>query len=318
MLKKLLLFVTFVSIVVLAGIGVLQRQYIKDSYVVLSNDVQPAAAQIQQSLDLTERGEFLYEASTPEVLESEAFNESCKNTPQEHSIILGCYTNQRFFVYSVDDPRLDGVEEVTAAHELLHAAYERLSERDKTELDRLLNSVANTISDEHFKETVAAYRESEPTQVNNELHSILGTEISVLPTQLEVHYAQYFRNRQKIVTYSNQYQEIFRQTERQRAIYEAQRETLKAQIDETNQQIDELQNTLNTRQQELQALRRTDIAAYNAAVPSFNALVADYNTLIDEVKAYIAQYNAIVAQENELAVSQNELQQLLDSKYQTR
>lgn len=318
MLKKSILFFTFVGVVVLAGLAVINRQQLRDFYIVSTTDVQPAAAAIQSSIKLTDEGEFLYEASQPQVLASDAFNTACKNVAEEHSVILGCYTNQRFYVYSVDDARLDGVEEVTAAHELLHAVYERMTTSEQQAIDTQLVAVADTIQDEHFKETVEAYRKAEPGQLNNELHSILGTEIAVLPTALEQHYRQYFSDRQAIVAYSNQYQEVFRESERQRSVYEAQRTALKSRIDQLNQQIDALQTTLNTKQQELQALRRSDIASYNARVPEFNALVADYNALIDQVKSYIADYNDIIAKENALAVTQNELQQLLDSDYQSR
>ncbi|MCA9309151.1 hypothetical protein KC973_02135 [Candidatus Saccharibacteria bacterium] len=318
MLKKSIVFITFVGVVVLAGLAVINKQQIKDYYVVSTTDVQPAAASIQSSIKLTGKGDFLYEASRPQVLSSSAFNAACKNVAEEHSVILGCYTNQRFYVYSIDDARLDGVEEVTAAHELLHAVYERMTTTEQQTIDKQLVAVANTIQDEHFKETVEAYRKAESGQLNNELHSILGTEIAVLPATLEQHYAQYFSDRQTIVAYSNQYQEIFRESERQRDVYEAQRTTLKSQIDQINQQIDDLQKTLNSKQQELQALRSTSVAAYNAQVPTYNALISDYNTLIDQVKRYIATYNDIIAKENALAVTQNELQQLLDSNYQTK
>lgn len=318
MFKKVLILVTFVSVVVLAGLAVINKQQLKDYYVVSTTDVQPAAAAIQSSIKLTDEGDFLYEASQPEVLASDAFNIACKNVAEEHSVVLGCYTNQRFYVYAVDDARLDGVQEVTAAHELLHAVYERLSNDEKAKLNTQLTAVASTIDDQHFRETVEAYRKANARQVNNELHSILGTEIAVLPASLEEHYAQYFTDRQAIVAYSNQYQTVFRESERQRSVYEAQRATLKSQIDQINQQIDELQKTLNNKQQELKTLRRSDIAAYNAQVPTFNNLVADYNALIEQVKSFIANYNEIIAKENALAVTQNELQQLLDSNYQTR
>ena len=35
------------------------------------------------------------------------------------------------YIYNVNDERLNGLKEVTAAHEMLHAAYERLPESDK-------------------------------------------------------------------------------------------------------------------------------------------------------------------------------------------
>src|SRR5665213_1897181 len=44
----------------------------------------------------------------------------------EQTIVLGCYRGleQGIEIYNVKDPRLNGVQQVTAAHEMLHAAYD--------------------------------------------------------------------------------------------------------------------------------------------------------------------------------------------------
>ena len=35
--------------------------------------------------------------------------------------VLGCYANREISIFNVTDQRLDGIREVTAAHEMLHA-----------------------------------------------------------------------------------------------------------------------------------------------------------------------------------------------------
>ena len=54
--------------------------------------------------------------------------------------MLGCYHSNQdgIFLYNVQDARLAGVQQVTAAHEMLHAAYDRLSTKDKNYVDGLL------------------------------------------------------------------------------------------------------------------------------------------------------------------------------------
>ncbi len=50
----------------------------------------------------------------------------------KRNAILGCYnpSSRDIYIYNVTNSELDGVKEVTAAHEMLHAAWERLSESE--------------------------------------------------------------------------------------------------------------------------------------------------------------------------------------------
>ena len=70
------------------------------------------------------------------------------------------------------------------------------------------------------------YRISEPGQENNELHSILGTEIRKLTPALETHYAQFFINRLAVVAQSEAWESVF--------------SDLKAKIQRTEKQIRDL------------------------------------------------------------------------------
>src|SRR5690606_3442881 len=108
-------------------------------------------------------------------------------------IVLGCFVEgQGIYLYNVSDERLDGVKEVTAAHEVLHAGYSRLSSRDKARINHLLDQAFQANNDERIKETVETYRKRDPSIVSNELHSILATEARELPSELEEHYRRYF------------------------------------------------------------------------------------------------------------------------------
>lgn len=307
-----------VIVLILAGVIALNLQFFKDWYIVQTTDVQPAAAQLGDKLTLTSHADFLYEASQPEVLNAGQFNQACANVARERSIVLGCYTHDRVYIYNVSDPQLTGVQEVTAAHELLHAVYERMSSNERVDIDTELTRVAGTIQDQQFKDTIAEYQKTEPSEINNELHSILGTEYASLSPKLESHYAQYFNNRQQIVEYSTQYQSIFRQVEQQRQSYEQQRTLLYSQITELKTQLASLQVELDRKQAELQTLRSTDISAYNAAVPPYNTLVKTYNNTVTTLRSKIDEYNRIVDQENTLATTIDELNKKLDSNYQAK
>ena len=90
--------------------------------------LSPSPAEISELADATgmsETGRRIFFASTPELDDADDFNTHC---PVDEQIVLGCYTAREIYLYRVTDERLQGTNEVTAAHEMLHAAYERLPE----------------------------------------------------------------------------------------------------------------------------------------------------------------------------------------------
>lgn len=317
-MKKFLLFTSLIILILGIGLGYIYRQEVKDQFIVNFGSQQDEANELSSRLDLTSNGTFLYKASQPKLLTDQEFNNSCRTVEKERTIVLGCYTGQKIFVYKVDEERLDGVEEVTAAHELLHAVYERMPQTEKQELNRQLILAADSITDPHFVELLDEYRKSEHAELENEIHSILGTEISVLPSNLEDHYSKYFNDRQRIVFFSNRYQDAFKQNELKIKEYDAKLTSLKSQIDSTNNELSRLEITLSSQQNELNRLRSSDAQAYNAKVPEFNALVARYNLLVEKAKTLTRDYNEVVISRNAIAQDQTDLSKQLDSNYQTR
>jgi len=316
MKRKLL---TLVGILIVVGVvaGTYNnRQLIRDTYIVKRTDTQPAALAVAGNLELTSQAEFTYEASQPEVQTSQAFNQSCGSVTREHSIVLGCYTRQRIFIYDVNDSRLAGVKEVTAAHELLHAIYERMDPKEKEEVNTLLRNTAASIQDQRFKDTMAEYKRTEPDQVDNELHSIIGTEVAVIPSALETHYAQYFKDRAKIVAYSKQYEGTFTKLGDQIKDYDAQLASLATEKKILETTLAGLQTSLDANRSQLQSLRGSgNTAEYNAGVPGYNQQIATYNQSVNELKEIVSSYNDIVQKRNALATTQNELVKQLDSNY---
>ncbi len=300
------------------GWAVLNWQWIKDSYTVHSSDVQAEATALQSQLGLTPHADFIFKASRPEVQDSTQFNKSCANVHHEQSIVLGCYTAQRFYIFDVDDERLAGVKEVTAAHELLHAVYERLSTREKERLDALLTTTAAQITSQRFIDTLGQYEKTQPSQITNELHSILGTEIQDLPPELEAHYARYFTNRKQIVAYAVQYESTFTALESDIEKYDTQLADLAERKGTLEASLEQAQRSIASEQSRLNQLRESDnITEYNAAVPDFNTRVRNYNADIVSLKAVIEEYNTIVEKRNSLATTQSDLVHELNSNFQS-
>lgn len=294
------------------------RQQIKDFAVVKSSELPPQSQALLNDLSLTPHAEFIFKASRPEIQAAEEFNRSCSSVAREHSIVLGCYTKQRFFVFDVKDERLAGVKEVTAAHELLHAVYERMSQKDKDTLEPILISTAESIADERFRATINEYRNSEPDQLANEYHSILATEIEVLPTTLEQHFSKFFKDRKKIVAYAKQYESAFSSLDQQIKDYDASLKNLREQKNRLETQLNIQQSTIESEQQRLSRLRAEgQIAAYNNAVPGYNAKIESYNNDVARLKQIVSDYNELVEKRNALATTQNNLVKQLDSNFQS-
>lgn len=317
MSKKLSTLVgALVGFAVVAAIS-FNRQWIKDQYIVKTTSLAPQSQNLANDLMLTPRANFLFKASQPLVEDSQAFNAACRSVAKEQSIVLGCYTQQRIYIYNVTDQRLNGVQQVTAAHELLHAAYQRMPTNERNEVNKLLESTADTISDARFKDTLAEYRRTEPDQIDNELHSIIGTEIAVLPEALEVHYQKYFTNRSKIVDYAKQYETTFTDLDNQIKSYDTELNALRGEKESLEKTLAAEQSSIEAENTRLNSLRRSgDTAAYNDAVPGYNQSVKTYNANIARLKEIIAQYNDIVDKRNQLATTQNNLTKQLDSTYQ--
>lgn len=315
-MKKRLFSVFGLLVVGAMLIGITQHQLIKDHYIARTHNLSQESSELENRLSLTDSAKFLYKASRPEVQSATAFNQSCKSVAHEHSIVLGCYTKQSIYIYNVADSRLNGVKEVTAAHELLHAAYERMSQSEKNELNKELTSTADIIDDQRFKDTLAEYRRTEPGQVENELHSILGTEIAVLPTKLEEHYKEYFNDRSKIVAYAKQYEDSFTSLDSKIKEYDQQLAALKQQKESLERSLSQMQSEIESEKTRLDQLRSSNqTEEYNDAVPGYNAKIQSYNDEIVTVKQVIESFNQIVEKRNSLAATQNDLVKQLDSSY---
>lgn len=255
----------------------------------------------------------LFFVNHPTLEDKEVFNNSCKTA--EQTIVLGCYIKGRgIHLLKVSDSRLNGVEQVTAAHETLHAAYDRLSSSERKKVDDMTAKYIVSTTDQRLKDTIELYRQKDPSAIPNELHSILGTEVRTLPADLENYYKRYFYNRLEVVIYSEQYEQAFTDRKNQISSYDEQLAKLKAQIDNLQTTLTSKSASLISERTRLNGLKDSgQISAYNSAVPDFNNRVNQYNLDIDALSSLVSQYNDIVAKRNEIAAQETELTKAIDS-----
>jgi hypothetical protein len=206
-------------------------------------------------------------ASRPTIDNRQTFNTNCHNT-DEKTIILGCYSGGSIHVFDVTDSRLPVVREVTAAHEMLHAAYVRLSDQEKNRINNLIEQQLKSMgADEHIQSLINSYNRTEPGELNNEMHSILGTEIRGLSPDLEQYYQRYFTNRTTVVAYAASYQTVFSNLQSQQKLL----------LDDLNSLADQIN-------------KRTVVL--NEAVKQLNDDVAIFNTRASDGTKSLAQFNA--------------------------
>jgi hypothetical protein len=185
---------------------------------------------------MNDNGKFYFYASQPAMYTSATaseFNNVCEKI-EATTAILGCYNGTKIFIYKISDKRLDGISEVTAAHETLHAIYARLDETEKTKVDELVEAEYKKIANnKYYSDLTAYYAKAEPGQRDNELHSIIGTEIADISPKLEEYYGKYFSNRQKVVDLDIKYSNVFK--------------SLKLKADKLGVQLDALSTSIASR-----------------------------------------------------------------------
>ncbi len=213
-----------------------------------------------ERLSFTERGTFLYYASQPVVSPGEVFAIACPARANEEDYgILGCYqpSNKTIFLFDVTDIRLDGTEDVTAAHEMLHAAWDRLDDDERRRIETLLEAEYEVLSaDPAFADRMAFYARTEPGQRANELHSIIGTEVHELQPELEKYYATYFTDRSIVTALHTTSNAVFVDLQNEADALVAQLESLRTGIE-------------------------GDYASYTSGYTAFNSSVGDFNRRAD-------------------------------------
>lgn len=291
----------------------LNTHTVQDWWVLRQYTPPQAIVDLADRTAMTDKARRIFYVHKPVIEDAATFNNDCSSA--ESSIVLGCYNGQGIYIYNVEDERLDGVQEVTAAHEMLHAAYDRLSASEQARIDTLTERQFLALTDERIKKVVASYRAKDPAIVPNELHSILGTEVQQLLPELEEYYEQYFTDRQKVVALSQQYERIFTEIREQVERYSSDLKLRRAQIDTLQKSLDERASQLASAQTELsQLLTSEKYREYNARIPGYNNSVESYNNDLQNYRNLIAEYNSLVALHNELTFEQNQLVQNLDSK----
>lgn len=308
--------------VVSAGLLVaINKQTIQDAVAAHSFEASEQIQEIKTSLNLTPTGQRIFGATAPAIEDRQVFNDTCrKSTHSDEGSLLGCYYDGQMHLFDIADERLSGIMEVTAAHELLHAAYARMSLRETESFQKRVTEFYRGYikEDQTFEKRMAVYSGLSAARFANELHSVLGTEVRELPEWLENHYKTWFKNRATIVDFYDSYSEVFTELKQEGQALTDQLTTLNDEIDASIAAYSEQVRLFNS---EWRLFKERNEAYEFAANPDdFYQLLDDLNAWRDsleverkKLEVRISEYEELRLKLEELNHVSNTLRQSMDS-----
>lgn len=259
-----------------ATYAVLQLPWLLDTLKGFGYEPTENVARLEADLELTASGRRIFAATRPTVEGSAEFNEHCQSYDAEVSL-LGCYTDGRIYIYEITLAQLASANKVTAAHELLHAVWERMSTSERRQVSEWLQQVYRERS-EWFDDELEVYDEDERIE---EMYTRAGTKLADLPEELEKHYAKYFQNRAQIVQYYQDYEAPF-------LALQLEMEELAEKIETTAQEIDRER-----------AEYLTDVSNLDVRIDQFNLCAETVGCFSTEAE-FNQRRNALVAERTNL------------------
>ena len=304
------------------------QRMIKDQLVAHQFETPENISSYIDQAGLSDQGSLYLRTSLPRVVPAYEFDRYC--TRNEPGIgVLGCYTTRdsRIYLYDVTDPRLESIEPVVAAHEMLHAVWFRKTSEERDSLAPLLEEAYAALGPDHpLIERMASYEADDPASRLPELYSIIGTEIREIPEALEAHYAEYFANRALVVDLADRVYRVFdtlqaelEQLSNELSSRNAEIEGLRFTYEETSRvlagdivafnekastpgafpsksQFEATRAELVTRQERLESMRIT----LQTKITEYNDRLEELNTLNDEVSELNQGINVTLEEEEEL------------------
>lgn len=310
-------FIILVVAVCLASLAIIYRQTIVDHVVALEFHPAAGVMELASKAGMNANGKFIYRASQPEIDSRTDFNAVCANKDSQ-TAVLGCYVNNRIYIYDVTDSRLAGIKTVTAAHEMLHAAYARLSPSERTKVNSMVEAAYQKLQDQDdLKARMAIYAKTEPGERDNELHSVLGTEVGNLPNDLENYYKQYFSDRGKVVAAHAAYQSIFTNLQDKADAIQAQMKQLQSQIETSSASytsaVTKLNSDIQSFNKQAEAGDFVSQSDFASARDSLQARAGSLETQRESINTMIATYNALNKQLAAVAQQDQQLNQNMNS-----
>ncbi len=294
----------------------LNRQLLHDLVLAYGVELSPEIAAMEKRIGLKQDYRLLLRASRPQLQDKQNFNQNCPRR-EATAYILGCYSQQQIFIYKIDDAELDGISEVTLAHEFLHAVYQRLSASERQTLDALLEANYQALKTDELVARMAMYDRTQAGSFFNELHSILGTEFADLSEELEAYYRKFFDDRRAIVALNQQSRQVFIDKEALIKELETQINNLKAAFESEKllyeQAVADLNLTVEKFNQRAQTGGFTSEMQFQQERATLLQRQARLEQQRQALEKQIEQINQLVEKYNQTALALQKLNAELDS-----
>lgn len=299
--KKIILFLIIGSFLFLGS-----QQYVVDyGTVIYHEQVQSeAVVELAQKTDLSTKGKAIFYSTYPEIVDANRLNEVCPNEVQD-TIEYGCYKpgENRMYILKISDNEYREIQYNIVAHEMLHAAYDKLSSSIVNEVNASLSKLYETSNNQDVveaKKMIDEYDLSSQADILNEMHSFAGASIQDFSElqNLELHYKQYFNNRQTAVRSEKSFNK---------------------KIDSKTAQLKNRLNNLESKRKEidnykyrwLDTIKRYmqqnsyygDYYTYNKNVDAYNNNLVNYNRMVDEYERERIELNKEINKFNSLLKS---------------
>jgi len=292
------------------------NQAMSDRYFIWRNPPMPAIVELADRTGMSETGRRIFFASAPSIDDAADFNTNCSDI-ETTMIILGCYANGRIHIFNISYQPIAAAKYVTSAHEMLHAAYVRLSKGQREIVDGMLEDAYQYASaNDELRDLMDEYARMEPDQRYNELHSILGTEYAGLPTELEKYYARYFTDQRKIVEMAGQYRMAFKMLETEQTALKLKLDRLTVEIDADASLYDTMIQWLNNDIEDFNNKEFYSRSEFNAERDALIEKEKELKKFSAKIKASISQHNKLVREYNNLGGKIIQLNYQIDSKLQ--
>lgn len=304
------LFLTAAAMVAAAAIF---AQELRDWWFLRSYEPSAEIAALADKATFTDTGRNNFYMSDPQINDKAEFNQNC--TTLEESLVLGCYRGQRIFILQVEREELEGIMEVTAAHEMLHAAYDRLPESEREKIVDWLEADFAQVDDPVVEDLIERYEErGGQTAREDELHSVMPTQVAELSDELEQYYERYFDDRSQVIELYQSYEQTFQATRDEIERLDVEITALRNDIEDYEARIDSKRQDIRDIEARLESLEADgDFQRYNELVPEQNQAVQSYNQLIEQYRDIIARHNRKVDELNDAVLVRQDLVDSIDS-----
>ena len=307
--RKILSNLIWIAVIIVGGlITYLNRVAITDTIMAIGYTPSTEIQSIMADIELTDTGARIVRASRPEIQGATSFNQNCPTNTD--AATLGCYYKQHIYVYDVTNTELAGIKQAVLAHELLHAAWSRLTSFERDQIAPYLKEVY-----EENKEALAKHMAiyTEDSQLD-ELHSVIGTEINPVkyPVALRTHYAKYFSNQNVVYGFYSKYHDKFVAIEKRTEELEKQIEVTQKQLDADTASYNQVYEQLN---KDIEAFNKranteggfasqhefdTERSKLMQRRKELSAAYQELNTLTNELNALIEEYNQNIVRSTRL------------------